>query len=39
MPISADLGNFDIDNYESSMSWRKNSMRFFDTQFMDSVMK
>ena len=29
----------DIENYESSMSWMKHSMRFFDTRFMDSIMK
>ena len=39
MPVSADLGPIDIENYESSMSWLKNSMRFFDTRFMDSVLK
>ncbi len=39
MPISADMGNIDVDNYESSMSWLKNSMRFFDTRYMDSIMK
>lgn len=29
----------DYDNYESSMSWMKHSMRFFDTRFMDSIMQ
>ena len=29
----------DIENFESSMSWLKNSLRFFDTKFMDSIIK
>lgn len=29
----------EIEKYESSMSWLKNSMRFFDTRFIDSIMK
>lgn len=29
----------DLNVDESSMSWLKNSMRFFDTQFVDSVLK
>lgn len=31
MPSNIKIGATDLENYESSMSWFKNSMRFFDT--------
>ena len=33
------MKDIDYENFESSMSWMKNSLRFFDTKFMDSIMK
>ena len=37
MNESDNIATQDLENYESSMSWLKNSMRFFDTKFMDSI--
>ena len=40
LPDSGLLKEANLDNYESSMSWLKNSqIRFFDTKFMDSIVK
>jgi len=39
IPLTQDLIDEDYDNYESSMSWLNNSLRFFDTRFVDSVLK
>lgn len=40
MPHSGLMKDAEIDNYESSMSWLKNSqIRFFDTKFMDDITK
>lgn len=40
MPHSGIIQDLEIDNFESSMSWLKNSqIRFFDTKFMDSLIK
>jgi len=40
LPDSGEIQEVNLDNYESSMSWIKNSeIRFFNTKFMDSLVK